>query len=354
MLYHCASYLLPLWGALNVVHYVSFRACIALFTSFLLFLMGGRFFIRTSQTHFRALAREETPDTHRLKDNTPTMGGVFIIAVITATVLLWANLADFRVWTMLVTLWGFGLVGAWDDWAKITQNKGISEGRKFIAQSAVSALLVFFWGFFVGPSTELVIPIFKSLTFDLGLFFYLWAVWVILCTVNAVNFTDGLDGLATIALIFNFFTFGIIAYLVGHVFFALYLYVPFAGTAELAVVAAALIGALLGFLWYNSYPAQMFMGDVGSLALGGAFAMMALMSKQECLIPIAGGLFVVEGISVVVQMASFRFFKRRFFKMAPLHHHFEMLGWPETKITIRFAIVTLLLCLLALMTLKLR
>jgi phospho-N-acetylmuramoyl-pentapeptide-transferase len=255
---------------------------------------------------------------------------------------------------VLLTIWGFAAVGAWDDWAKISRNRGISEAHKFCAQGLVGLVVMLVWWFFDPPSTLLVVPFFKGLTFYFGPFFIIWGLWVILCTVNAVNFTDGLDGLATITLIFNFVTFALIAYVVGNELWANYLYVPFAGTAELVVVITAIIGALLGFLWYNTYPAQIFMGDVGSLSLGSALALVALMAKQECLIPIAGGLFVVEGVSVALQICVFKFFGRRVFKMAPLHHHFELVGWPESKITIRFAIITFLLCITALVTLKLR
>jgi len=202
--------------------------------------------------------------------------------------------------------------------------------------------------------TTISFPFFKSLQPDLGWFFIAWVMFILVGTSNAVNLTDGLDGLAIGSLMPNFATFSIICYLAGHYKIANYLHIPFAGSAEIAVLGSILVGASLGFLWYNAYPAQIFMGDVGSLALGSGLALMAIMAKQELLLPIAGGLFMVETISVMMQVFSFKYLGRRIFKMAPIHHHFELLGWPESKITVRFGIISLILCLLALVTLKLR
>lgn len=317
-------------------------------------LCTGNVFIRVSRKYFRSLAREFTPESHKNKDNTPTMGGILIILVVTITTLLWADLTDIKIWILLGTLGCFGAIGAWDDWRKIKYNRGISEAKKFLAQLCVASVIVLVWYYMVTPSTLLVVPLFKNLMWNLGWLLVPWAIWVILCTVNAVNFTDGLDGLAATSLLFNFLTFALIAYLVGHQFFASYLHVPFAGTAEVSIVACSLIGSLLGFLWYNTYPAQIFMGDVGSLSLGAVFAMIALMTKQECLIPLSGGLFVIEGVSVALQIVVYKLFKRRIFRMAPIHHHFELLGWQESKITVRFAILTFVFCIFALITLKIR
>jgi len=208
--------------------------------------------------------------------------------------------------------------------------------------------------FFTSFSTELIFPFFKHCRPDLGLFFIPWAVFILVGCSNAVNLTDGLDGLAIGSLLPNFATFTLICYLAGHYGIAHYLQIPFAGTAEIVVIGAILIGASLGFLWYNAYPAQIFMGDVGSLALGAGLALMAIMAKQELLLSISGGLFVLETVSVMVQVLSVRYLGKRIFKMAPIHHHFELLGWPESRITTRFGIISLVLCLLALITLKLR
>jgi phospho-N-acetylmuramoyl-pentapeptide-transferase len=249
---------------------------------------------------------------------------------------------------------GFGAIGCWDDWCKISQNEGVSAGCKLAMQIGISGIIGWLLVYWFGISTELSFPFLKNISIDLG---YLYIPWVILILVgcsNAVNLTDGLDGLAIGALMPNFSVFSIICYIAGNIYLAHYLHIPFAASAEIAVLGCALIGVSLGFLWYNTYPAQIFMGDVGSLALGAALGLMALISKQELLLPLAGGLFVMETLSVIIQVLSFRLLGRRIFKMAPIHHHFELLGWQEAKITIRFAIISLVLCLLALITLKVR
>lgn len=354
MLYHLAAYWTASFSFLNVVHYVSFRALAGLLTTVFLSFLTGSWFIEQAKKHFRSKAREWTPESHRAKDNLPTMGGLFILAMVLINTLLWCDLTNSKVWLMLIILVGFGLIGALDDWAKITKSKGISARAKFWLQCLIAALVVGYWVVFGGALTTVTIPFFKSLNPDLGWFFMLWAVFIIVGTSNAVNLTDGLDGLAIGSLMPNFATFAILSYLAGNLFFADYLHIPFAGTAEVAIIGTILMGASLGFLWYNAYPAQIFMGDVGSLALGAVLAFMALLCKQEILLIVAGGLFVVETLSVILQLLSFRFRKKRIFKMAPIHHHFELIGWAEAKITVRFAIITLLLCIIALMTVKVR
>lgn len=286
--------------------------------------------IRYAQKHLRAVARPDTPETHRAKDFTPTMGGVCIVAGIIIALLL------FGLWTPDATMLvlcavSFCAIGMWDDLAKIRYREGISESKKFMAQLCAALCVVVLWYWLVAPSTVLAIPCAPWLSVDLGPVLYvLWAVWVILCTVNAVNFTDGLDGLAALTLLVNFALFALIAMFIGF----------FSG----ALVLCAVGGALLGFLWYNAYPAQLFMGDAGSLALGSLLAMVALISKAELLIPLAGGIFFIEGVSVALQILYFKATGRRLFKMSPIHHHFELMGCPETKITLRFFIVTLILC----------
>jgi phospho-N-acetylmuramoyl-pentapeptide-transferase len=244
-------------------------------------------------------------------------------------------------------------IGAWDDWRKIKTKRGISARLKFNLQCLI-ALITAILLFITSINTILVVPFFKTFTPDIGLLFIPWVVFLLVGTSNAVNLTDGLDGLAIGSLIPNFAIFSIIAYLAGHALFANYLHIPFANTAEMTVVGATLVGASIGFLWYNTYPAQIFMGDVGSLALGAALAYLAVVCKQELLLAISGGLFVVEALSVMLQVYSYRYYGKRIFKMAPIHHHFELLGWQESKITVRFGIISLILCLLALMTLKIR
>lgn len=284
----------------------------------------------------------------------PTMGGVFILAIALINTLLWCDLSRPQVWIFLCCILGFGVLGFWDDWNKIHKNRGISSESKFKLQVLLAFFVVLALILTHSCSTELVFPFFKHCTPNLGLFFVPWAIFIIVGCSNAVNLTDGLDGLAIGSLIPNFATFSLICYLAGHYGLAQYLHIPFAGTAEIAIIGAILIGTSLGFLWYNTYPAQIFMGDVGSLALGAGLALMAIMAKQELLLPFAGGLFVLETVSVILQVLSVRYLGKRMFKMAPIHHHFELLGWPESRITTRFGIISFVLCLLTLITLKLR
>lgn len=354
MIYHLSYYLKLYWPFFNVLHYVSVRAVAGLLGSFCCFLLFGERFLSISKRFFRSKARESTPDSHRAKDSMPTMGGLFILAIVILNVLLWCNLAKMQVWIFLLCIVGFAMLGFCDDWSKINSQKGISSGSKFKMQLLLATIVVFCLIFFTPFSTELVFPFFKHCRPDLGLFFVPWAVFVLVACSNAVNLTDGLDGLAIGSLLPNFATFGLVCYVAGHYGLAHYLQIPFAGTAEIAVIGAILSGTSLGFLWYNAYPAQIFMGDVGSLALGAGLALMAIMAKQELLLPIAGGLFVLETVSVMLQVLSVRYLGRRIFKMAPIHHHFELLGWPEARITTRFGIISLVLCLLTLITLKLR
>lgn len=354
MLYHLALILKPYLSGLNVVHYVSFRAMAALLNSLFFSLLWGEWFIGQAQHFFRAKSREWTPETHRSKDNMPTMGGLFVVGIVIINALLWCNLAKAEVWIFLLCLVGFGAIGCSDDWQKIKRKKGISARTKFWLQVAVACLVMSLLCIKQDFSTTISFPFFKWLNPDIGFLFILWGIFIIVGCSNAVNLTDGLDGLAIGSLIPNFATFSLICYAAGHYLIASYLHIPFANSAEITVIGGTLVGASLGFLWYNAYPAQIFMGDVGSLALGSALALMALMAKQELLLPIAGGLFVIEALSVIIQVLSFKFRGKRMFKMAPIHHHFELLGWQESKITTRFAIISIILCLVALMTLKLR
>jgi phospho-N-acetylmuramoyl-pentapeptide-transferase len=354
MIYH-ASLLFKSYSSLfNVVHYLSFRIIAALLSALFLFFIFGAWYIRKSQGWFSSHVREYTPESHKAKEGMPTMGGLFIIAVVLITSLLWCNLQLPSVWVFLMSLVGFGVIGFWDDWCKIRYKKGISEKVKFRAQMVVAAAVMIFWVYACAPSTELWFPFFKNLHPDLGVLFIPWGMFLLVATSNAVNLTDGLDGLAIGSLISNFATYTAILYVTGHALFSAYLQIPFAANGEIAIIGAALLGASIGFLWYNTYPAQIFMGDVGSLALGSALALMALMSKQELLLPLTGGLFVLETLSVILQVLSFKIRGKRIFRMAPLHHHFELLGWPEAKITVRFAIISFILCLLGLITLKIR
>ncbi|MBA3954680.1 phospho-N-acetylmuramoyl-pentapeptide-transferase [Candidatus Dependentiae bacterium] len=353
MLYHLGLYLQNTVTFFNVFHYVSFRVMASLLTALILAFIFGNWFIAQAY-RFKSKVREYTPQSHQAKNDTPTMGGIFILAVALTSMLLWCNLTKPEVWLFVICLLGFGAIGFWDDWSKIKYRKGVSEKVKLRAQLAVALTTSVLWYFLMQPDTALCIPFFKNINPHLGVLLIPWAVFILVGTSNAVNLTDGLDGLAIGSLIVTFGTFSIICYIAGHAAFAHYLHIPFAGTAEVAIIGAALVGSSLGFLWYNAYPAQIFMGDVGSLALGSALALMALMARQELLLAIAGGVFVAETLSVMAQVLSYKILKRRLFKMAPMHHHFELLGWPEARITTRFGIITVVLCLIALMTLKLR
>ena len=354
MLYHLSLYLRQYLSVVNVVHYVSFRAIVALLSSFFFSIYWGNWFIDQSKLRFKSKVRPFVPDTHKSKNNIPTMGGLFILMIVTLTMLLWCDLSNPQIWIFLLCLGGFGAIGCWDDWYKIKYSQGISARTKFSLQVLVALVVSLLLVFWAHTSTVLSFPFFKTIQPDIGWLFIPWVIFIIVGCSNAVNLTDGLDGLAIGSLIPNFATLAIIGYLAGHCGVAAYLQIPYAGSAQMAIIGAALVGVSLGFLWFNTYPAQIFMGDVGSLALGSCLALMALIAKQEFLLVLAGGLFVLETVSVIIQVISLRFFGKRMFKMAPIHHHFELLGWPESKITVRFGIISFILCLLALVTLKLR
>jgi phospho-N-acetylmuramoyl-pentapeptide-transferase len=354
MLYHLSQIFKYSSGFFNIFHYVSVRVISALLTSIIFSFILGDWFVRASKRRFRSKVREWIPQTHDVKNNTPTMGGLFILLVLSLNMLLWCDLTNLRVWLFFFGVLGFGLIGFVDDWAKIKKNKGISARLKFSLQFFVATVVTLLWYFLLKPDAHLCIPFFKNLNPYLGLLLIPWAIFIIIGTSNAVNLTDGLDGLATGPLMFSFSTFAVIAYLAGHKYFAMYLYIPFAGTSDLAVLGATLVGALLGFLWYNTYPAQIFMGDVGALAMGAGLGLMALFTRQELLLPITGGIFVLETLSVIIQVFSYKVFGKRVFKMAPIHHHYELMGWKESKITIRFWIISIILSVITLLTLKIR
>lgn len=341
-------------SSVHVAHYITVRVVGSMLTSLFLSLMFGHAFIEISKKLFKTKARPFTPETHKQKDNIPSMGGLFILGIVVLTMMLWSDFHKVDVWLFLLTLLGFGSIGLADDLCKIWQQGGLHAKTKFRLQIFVGLLVACAMLWLQKPSTELWFPFFKNLHFDLGLFFIPWVVFLLVGTSNAVNLTDGLDGLAIGALITNFSVFSVIAYVAGHFTFAQYLQIPCAQSSEVAVLGAILVGASLGFLWFNAHPAQIFMGDVGSLSLGAGLACMALLTKQELLLPISGGLFVFETLSVIAQMISWKLYKKRLFKMAPIHHHFELLGWNEAKITVRFNIISVVLCLLALITLKIR
>jgi phospho-N-acetylmuramoyl-pentapeptide-transferase len=343
----------------NVFRYLTFRSFMALITAFIISLLVGPWLIRRLRMaqHGGETIREDTPERHRTKKGTPTMGGIVILTAILATTLLWANLANRYVWVVILATAGFGLIGVWDDMTKLRTRKGLPSRVKFGAQLVVAfaVLQLVYWQPASAWLPVLAIPFFKGWLFNLGWLWIPFALLVIVGASNAVNLTDGLDGLAIGPVIMAGAAFGVIAYLTGNFRAADYLKIlNVRGAGELTVFCGALIGAAIGFLWFNCHPAEIFMGDAGSLALGGAIGTLAVLTKAELLLPLIGGLYVVEALSVIIQVASFKLTGRRVFRMAPLHHHYELSGWPEPKIVVRFWIVSFALALLALTTLKLR
>jgi len=351
----------------NLLRYLTFRTGMALFTAQLVVgLMGHRFiaWMQTKQGKGQPI-REDGIQRHVLeKAGTPTMGGFMILAGLLIGTLLWADLTDVFIWVVLLVTAGYGVLGFLDDYAKVTKQTtaGISGKMKLLIQTAIAVLACFMLIMYGEPkgvgglSTSVAFPLFKSLLLDLGWFYMAFGAVVIVGASNAVNLTDGLDGLAIVPVMIAAVAFGIIAYMVGNFKYAEYLNLHFvAGVGEVSVFCGALIGAGLGFLWYNAPPAKIFMGDTGSLALGGALGAVAVATKHEIVLAIVGGLFVVEALSVMIQVAYFRISGgKRIFLMAPIHHHFEKLGWPESTVVIRFWIVSVVLALIGLATLKLR
>jgi len=358
MLYHLLYNLHHHYNWLNVFRYITFRAMLAFLISFVFVLILQPVFIRWLKE--RGLKgqpiREDGPKEHASKQGTPTMGGLVVVAAVLFSTLLLADLTNLKVWLAMAVMVAFGAIGFVDDWRKVREqnSKGLSERQKLLCQSGVTlaaALLLYLFGF----STELTFPFLKDLTFDLGIFFLLFAVLVVVGTSNAVNLTDGLDGLAIGPVMTVASTYAVFAYVTGHSNLATYLDLHYiAGAGELTIMLAAIIAAGLGFLWYNTFPAQVFMGDLGALALGGALGFIALLVKQEIILIVAGGIFVIEASSVIIQRYSFKMTGRRVFRMAPIHHHFELKGWAEPKIIVRFWIISIVLALVALTSLKLR
>lgn len=359
MLYH---FLVPLGKdhiVFNVFRYLTFRSVMALITALVLSLLIGPWLIERLRTLQRGgeTIREDTPERHRAKQGTPTMGGLLILAAMLGATLLWANLGNRYVWVAVLATAGFGAIGVWDDWKKVRTKKGLSARTKLGCQVVLAAALlqIVFWQSAAKWTPVLAIPFLKGWVVNLGPFWIPFAMLVIIGASNAVNLTDGLDGLAIGPVIMAGGAFGVLAYLTGNFKAADYLKIlNVRGAGELTVFCGALIGAAIGFLWFNCYPAQIFMGDAGSLALGAAIGTLAVLTKAELLLPLIGGLYVIEAGSVILQVASFKLTGRRVFRMAPLHHHFELTGWAEPKIVVRFWIVSFALALLALTTLKLR
>ena len=346
------------FSVLNVFRYITVRTFVSFFTGFILCWAFGPYFIRRLRKNQGKVSnvREDTPERHQLKAGTPTMGGGLILLSLFIPVFLWLDLSNLLVWAALVVVSGFALIGFIDDHQKVTKsNKGISGRLRLAGEFLISGLVIFTLIRFNVISTELYVPFFKNVSFDLGYLYILFASFVVVGTANAVNLTDGLDGLAIVPVIICAGTFCVFAYVAGHFEMSSYLGIPFIrGAGELMPLSATIVATGLSFLWYNTYPATVFMGDVGSLSLGGFLGIMAVLTKNELLIPLLGGVFVVEALSVITQVASFKLTGKRVFKMAPIHHHYELKGLDETKIIVRFWIVSLLLAVLSLSTLKLR
>ena len=359
MLYHLLYPLNTLFAGFNVFRYITFRTIGAAVTAFLFFVLVAPAFIRfIRRLELGQVIRDDGPATHINKEGVPTMGGMLIIFTIINTTLLWANLTNRYVWVILgVTFW-FGAIGAIDDMRKITRrnSKGLSARAKLCLQIIGALLLGLILYNHPDFDGHLSVPFLKSLKPDLGWFYVIFAILVIVGASNAVNLTDGLDGLAAGPIIITGSVYLIFSYLAGNAVLAEYLQIPYVpGAGELAVYCGAMVGSSLGFLWFNAYPAQMFMGDVGSLSMGGTLGTIAIITKQEVLLAIVGGIFVMEALSVIIQVGFFKITGgRRVFLMAPFHHHFEKKGWAEPKVVVRFWIISIILGLLALATLKLR
>ncbi|MFC0309777.1 phospho-N-acetylmuramoyl-pentapeptide-transferase [Gallibacterium trehalosifermentans] len=360
MLVWISEFLVKYHTFFNVFSYITVRAILALLTALLFCLwIGPKVITRLQMLQIGQVVRDDGPQSHFSKRGTPTMGGIMILASIGVSTLLWANLENPYVWFTLFVLFGYGAVGFIDDYRKVVRKNtdGLIARWKYFWLSFI-ALIAVFGMYWIGKGTNatvLVVPFFKEIMPQLGVFYIILAYFVIVGTSNAVNLTDGLDGLAIMPTVLVASAFALIAWATGNVNFADYLHIPYIKfSAELVVVCTAIVGAGLGFLWFNTYPAQVFMGDVGSLSLGGAIGTIAVLVRQEFLLVIMGGVFVIETLSVILQVGSYKLRKQRIFRMAPIHHHFELKGWPEPRVIVRFWIVSLILVLLGLVTLKLR
>jgi phospho-N-acetylmuramoyl-pentapeptide-transferase len=358
MLYALLYPLHTAYSGFNVFRYITFRTLIAWLLSLTVSLILGPWLIARLQTlQVGQVIRPEGPAGHFSKAGTPTMGGALILFSLTLATLLLADLTNPYVWLALGTTLGFGFIGFVDDYRKLRRHNsaGLIGRYKLLCQFIVATVAAVVLWFMPGFTSTITIPFFKDLQPNLGLFYIPFAVLVMVGASNAVNLTDGLDGLAIGPVMITALTYGFFSYVSGNIKFAEYLQVPYvAGSAELSVFCGALVAAGMGFLWFNAYPAQMFMGDVGSLALGAALGIVALISKQELVLIVAGGVFVVEAISVISQVTSYKLTRKRIFRMAPIHHHFELKGWPEPQIIVRFWIISVICAVAALSTLKLR
>jgi phospho-N-acetylmuramoyl-pentapeptide-transferase len=360
VLYHLFDTLTRDYSIFNVFRYLTLRGILGTLTALVIcFVIGPAVIRKLTAIKFGQTVRQDGPATHLIKAGTPTMGGALILIAVFVATLLWADLTNRFIWVALFTTAAFGAIGWVDDWKKIVYKnpKGIGAAQKYFWQSVAglgAALFLYYTA--RGPAeTDLLLPLFKNFTLSLGPAYILLAYLVIVGTSNAVNLTDGLDGLAIMPTVMVATALGVFAYVVGNFNFSSYLGFPFVpGVGELLIFCAAIVGAGLGFLWFNTYPAMVFMGDIGALALGAAIGVVAVMVRQEIVLVIMGGVFVMETVSVMLQVVSFKLTGKRIFRMAPLHHHFELKGWPEPRVIVRFWIISLILVLVGLATLKIR
>ena len=355
-----AEYLQQFESGFAVLQYITLRAILGTITALVLSLVIGPYMIRKlSGYNIGQNIRDDGPQSHLSKAGTPTMGGALILIAIAISTLLWSDLSSSKVWVVLAVTLSFGLIGGIDDYKKLVygNSKGLSARVKYFWQTLFGLLAAYF--IFVNAKTPvettLIIPFLKDVLIPLGWGFVIFAYLVIVGSSNAVNLTDGLDGLAIMPTVMVAGALGVFSYLTGHLNFSSYLGIPYvAGVGELTIFCGALVGAGLGFLWFNTYPAQVFMGDVGALALGAALGVVAIYVRQELVLVIMGGIFVMETVSVILQVASFKLTGKRIFRMAPIHHHFELKGWPEPRVIVRFWIITVVLVLIGLASLKVR
>jgi phospho-N-acetylmuramoyl-pentapeptide-transferase len=361
MLLDLFDWLAGYYGGFRVFGYLTLRAIFAALTALTIALMVGPWMIRTlAARQIGQVVRDYGPDTHLSKMGTPTMGGALILVAVAAGTLLWANLSNRFIWIVLAVTLAFGLIGFYDDYLKLVVKnpRGLAARWKYLWQSAAGlAAAAALWQTAQGPAeTALYVPFFKNIAIPMGaVAFIVFTYFVIVGSSNAVNLTDGLDGLAIMPCVMVAGALGVFAYVTGRVDFAAYLQIPYVpGAGEVLIFVATIVGAGLGFLWFNTYPAQVFMGDIGALALGAALGVVAVIVRQEIVLAIMGGIFVLETVSVILQVASFRLRGKRIFRMAPIHHHYELKGWAEPKVIVRFWIISFMLVLIGLATLKLR
>ena len=347
-------------GIFNLFRYITFRTGGALLTSLFIYLIFGGKFIHFVKNKFAQPIRKEGPKSHLAKQGTPTMGGVLMIFAIFVSAMLWCNLKNGYVWIVLCSMFAFGLIGFVDDYFKVVHGnayRGLSGKLRLVLQFIISGVVCY--GIYrLMPNefkTTITLPFFKNVLWDLGILYFIFVAVVIVGTANSVNLTDGIDGLASLTGATSFVVFMLVSYLIGRADYSLYLYLPYVpGAGEITVLIGSILGAILGFLWYNAYPAKIFMGDVGSLALGAGLGVISVITKSEFLLFICGGIFVMEALSVMIQLWSFKYRGKRVFRMAPIHHHFELGGWSEQTVVMRFWIISIILALIALSSLKIR